>query len=87
MKNYLPILALAVLLSACGGSGNNGNSSSADGGNTGGTANGGAASASADGFIAKVAALVKTLADGMEPAAVDGVTATAPEDSVPTPII
>lgn len=79
MKKVMAISALALLLAACGGSGSDSSSDS-------GTGTGTPPVAMTDAFFAMVSAIVGTSSDTTEPVAVEGTTATTPENTEPAAV-
>ena len=77
MKKVLFLSALLAMLSACGG----GSDSSGSAGN------GGTTGPQVDAFTTKVLSIAANAPDSGEPASIDTLTATLPEDTQPTPII
>lgn len=72
-------LCTALVLSACGGSSHHDSSGGQPGGGT-------PPVAANDSFFDYVMARVGTLIDNEEPAAIEGVTETKPEDTEPKPV-
>ena len=76
MKKYLSLVAMAMLLTACGGGGGGyGNASQSP-----------PPVASGDAFIANVNTTTSIAPETVEAATVDAVVATAPENNEPIPL-